>query len=93
LKYDEGLKMDNKKMLLDNLDKVHTTVMGIDRIKKNLKIDVDDVVTWCINKIKDKDCTITRQGKNWYAQIDNYIITVNAYSYTIITAHIKKDVI
>lgn len=27
------------KILLDNMDKIHTTEMGIDRIKKNLKID------------------------------------------------------
>lgn len=83
--------MDNKEILLNNLDKVHTTKMGIDRIKRNLKLDTDDVVSWCINKIKDKNCVITRKGKNWYAEIDNSIITVNAYSYTIITAHtIKK---
>ncbi|MDR1017261.1 MAG: DUF3781 domain-containing protein [Lachnospiraceae bacterium] len=83
--------MDNEKILLDNLDNVHTTQMGIDRIKKNLKLDVDDVVGWCINKIKDKNSKIVRQGKNWYCEIDNYVITVNAYSYTIITAHLKKD--
>ena len=33
---------------------------------------------------------IGRQGKNWYAQIDGCIITVNASSYTIITAHKEK---
>ena len=30
--------------LLKNIDMLHTTILGIDRIKKNLKIDVDDVV-------------------------------------------------
>lgn len=83
--------MDNKEILLNNLDKVHTTNMGVDRIKRNLKLDTDDVVNWCINKIKDKNCLITRKGKNWYAQIDNCIITVNTYSYTIITAHKIKN--
>lgn len=29
--------MEDKKILLDNIDKVHTTEMGIDRIKRNLK--------------------------------------------------------
>lgn len=28
--------MEDKKILLDNIDKVHTTEMGIDRIKRNL---------------------------------------------------------
>lgn len=28
--------MEDKKILLDNIDKIHTTEMGIDRIKRNL---------------------------------------------------------
>ncbi|MDE6209560.1 MAG: DUF3781 domain-containing protein [Lachnospiraceae bacterium] len=79
--------MEDIQILLDNLDKIHTTEMGIDRIKRNLNLNVDDVVIWCVDKIKDSNCQITRKGKNWYAQTDNCIITVNAYSYTIITAH------
>lgn len=43
--------MEDKQILLDNIDKVHTTEMGIDRIKKNLKIVTEDVVAYCINKI------------------------------------------
>lgn len=73
-----------------NLNKIHTTEMGIDRIKKNLKIDTDDVVEWCKNKILDEQCHIYKQGKNWYCEIDNVKITINSYSYTIITAHIVK---
>ena len=34
--------------------------------------------------------SIIRKGKNWYVSIDDIIITVNAYSYTIITAHKQK---
>ena len=29
--------MDDKNILLNHIDKIHTTEMGIDRIKKNLK--------------------------------------------------------
>jgi len=77
--------------LLENLDKLHTTELGIGRIKKNLSLDVDDVVDWCKRKINSDTAVITRNGKNWYVNVDNCIITVNAYSYTIITAHkIKK---
>lgn len=72
--------------LLFNIDKVHTTKMGIDRIKKNLNID-SDVVEYCKNKVLDKDCNIYKNGKNWYCEIDDIIITINSYSYTIITAH------
>ena len=76
-------------LILDNLDKIHTTDAGIERIKKNLALDVDDIVDWCRQKIANAD-QIIRRGKNWYVYYKNIVITVNARSYTIITAHIKK---
>ena len=82
--------MEDKQRLLDNIDKVHTTEMGIDRIKKNLKLDTDDVVEYCKNKVLEKKCNIYKQGKNWYCEIENIKITINSYTYTIITAHISK---
>lgn len=82
--------MEDKQILLNNIDKVHTTEMGIDRIKKNLKLDTNDVVEYCKNKVLDKNRNIYKQGKNWYCEIENIIITINSYSYTIITAHIKR---
>lgn len=82
---------DNKYELIQNLDKLHTTDLGVERIKKNLSLDVDNVVKWCSSKILNSNAIIVRRGKNWYIDIDNCEITVNAYSYTIITAHkIKK---
>ena len=77
----------NKEILLSNIGKIHTIKMGIDRIKRNLKLDTNDVVNYCKNKVLDKDCNIYKQGKNWYCEIDNIKITINSYSYTIITAH------
>lgn len=50
--------MDDKKILLDNIDKIHTTKMGADRIKRNLKIDSDDVVEYCKNKMLDKKVSV-----------------------------------
>ena len=82
--------MENQNNLLTHLDKLHTTELGIMRIKRNLSLNTDDVVEWCKAKISSPECVITRKGKNWYAQIDEAIITVNAHSYTIITAHKKK---
>ena len=82
--------MENKKILLNNINKVHTTKMGIDRIKKNLKLGTNEVVEYCKNKVLDKNCNIYKQGKNWYCEVDNIIITINSYSYTIITAHTKR---
>ena len=49
-----------------------------------------DILLSNINKILDKNCNIYKQGKNWYCEIDNIKITINSYSYTIITAHLIK---
>lgn len=79
--------MEMTNLLLQNIDKIHTTPMGIDRIKKNLNLDVLDVVDYIKNIILDKDCIIYKKGKNYYCEINNIRITINSYSYTIITAH------
>ena len=73
--------------LLENLDRVHTTEMGVDRIRRNMKLGDIDVVSWCKEKILDKRAEIERRGKNWYVHDNECIITVNASSYTIITVH------
>lgn len=78
----------DKEILLSNIEKIHTTKMGSDRIKKNLKLNIENIVEYCKNKVLDKNCKIYKQGKNWYCEIDNIKITINSYSYTIITAHI-----
>lgn len=75
--------------LLDNLNKIHTTKLGVERIRKNLSLDANDPVAWCRLAIEQADYII-RKGKNWYVQVDNVVITVNAYSFTIITAHKDK---
>ena len=82
-----------KNDLLENIEKLHTTPMGVDRILRNLSLDEDakDVVAFCCQKILDDKAVITRQGKNWYIKIDGCVITVNAYSFTIITAHKVKN--
>ena len=77
--------------LIENIDKLHTTEMGVERIKKNLQMEDSDVVQWCRVRILDKNAVIERIGKNWYVTKNNYKITVNVHSYTIITAHkVKK---
>lgn len=83
--------MNENNELILNLGKLHTTVLGVDRIRKNLRLDTDDVVNWCRKKIKESNSDISRKGKNWYINVDDCVITVNAYSYTIITAHKLKN--
>lgn len=82
------MKKDNE--LLVNLDKLHTTELGEVRIKRNLALDTDNVVEWCRDKAESDHAVITRKGKNWYVDVDSCVITINAWSYTIITAHKAK---
>lgn len=79
------MNIDNE--LLKNLEQLHTTELGEIRIKRNLSLHTDDVIAWCKTKINSANAVITRKGKNWYVNVDRCIITINAYSYTIITAH------
>ena len=84
--------MKPKEVLLENADRLHTTPMGVERIKRNLNFDTDDVVGCCKALILNRNCRITRRGKNWYCEIGNTRITVNSFSYTIITAHTSDKI-
>lgn len=83
----------NKEILLSNIDKIHTTSMGIDRIRNNLTLSHDscDIVKYCTDKILNENCKIEKIGKNFYCEIENIRITINSRSYTIITAHRIKE--
>lgn len=72
--------------LLQNINKLHTTPMGELRIRRNIGLNNENVVLWCINALIKADLYI-QSGKNWYAYKDGIAITVNAKSYTVITAH------
>ncbi|MDR0772609.1 MAG: DUF3781 domain-containing protein [Candidatus Peribacteria bacterium] len=74
-------------MLTLNPSLLHTTPLGKERIKRNIGLDVDDVIAWC----KKTDLNIERRGKNFYVYAPDFVLTINAKSHTIITAHkIKK---
>lgn len=91
----------NKKITLDfshketliyplfiNLDKLHTTVLGEERIKKNLGLsEYNDAIEYS-KKLLLK-ASVSRKGKNYYCKKDNMELVINCSSYTIITAHIK----
>ena len=78
----------HKKVLLENVERIHTTEMGIGRIQKNLGIS-DEPVNYCISKLKQDNSTVAKEGKNYYVDVDDCIITINSSSFTIITAHKK----
>ena len=55
------MNADNE--LLKNLNKLNTTELRVERIKRNLSLDTDDVVDWCKAKINSSNAVITRKGK------------------------------
>jgi GDP-D-mannose dehydratase len=74
------------------IDRLRTTVLGEMRIKRNLGLGCDDVVAWCKQVIQNTpDEFVVRSGKNWYVHCGDFVLTINANSYTIITAHKKKN--
>ena len=83
----EWEKNQNRKELIAVLDLMHTTEMGAERIRKNLELDKEDPVEYCRRMIMNKDSVISSRGKNWYVTNGDTEITINRYSYTIITAH------
>ncbi|MDE6657468.1 MAG: DUF3781 domain-containing protein [Oscillospiraceae bacterium] len=77
--------------LIRDISKLHTTELGIERMKKNLQLELNntDILAFCKAVILDNHTSIYQKGKNWYAVSENHHckITINMHSYTIITAH------
>ena len=85
-------KLDDKVryILYLNIRKLHTTELGVERIKKNLKLEDVDVIEYLKTKILDENSVIYKEGKNYYCVIDNIKITINSYNYCVITAHMEE---
>lgn len=82
--------MDLKEELLNNKNKIHTTELGVERIKNNLDLSTDDVVAYCNSILENPESSVIKKGKNYYVTLKNTEITINSSSFTIITAHLKK---
>ena len=76
--------------LINNIHLIHTTKLGEERIKKNLSIHTD-VISFIKKVILNEEATITKKGKNYYVTLNNITITINSYNYSVITAHINKE--
>ena len=81
--------MDFKDVLIENMGRIHTTEMGLERIRKNLELNDVDVVEYCKDVIKNKNSEVEKRGKNYYVYLEDKILTINSSSFTIITAHKK----
>ena len=50
--------MKNDNSLIENINRLYTTEMGVGRIKRNLNIETDNVVDYCKKKIFNDPCRI-----------------------------------
>ena len=53
--------------LLVNLDRLHTTQLGVIRVIRNLGLDTSNIVEWCREKIETVD-HIARQNRNIHVE-------------------------
>lgn len=81
--------MTVKQVLQSNLDKIHTTPLGEERIRKNLDLKQKDVLAYCKACIQDESAKVEQKGKNDYCECGDVVLTINVFSYTVITAHPK----
>jgi hypothetical protein len=66
--------------LTANLNKLHTTPMGVERVRRNLGLQINDVVSWCKEAVQNADL-LMQAGKNWYVYKGGVSITINAKSF------------
>ncbi len=70
--------------LLENIDKLIISQKDIIKINRNIQLDTNNIIKWCVDKVKLKDSVITKKGKNWHVEVDGFIITIKASNYQII---------
>ena len=74
---------------LQNIDRLHTTLLGEERIRFHLHLsDKVNVILYLKKKIQNEKFSLSVKGKNYYCIVDNICITINRFTYTIITARI-----
>lgn len=78
--------------LMDHLDQLYTTELGVLRIKRNLCLPAEmDALAYCQKQIATSNTEIVRRGKNFYVTTATEMITIHAKKLSIITAHkVKK---
>ena len=64
-----------------DVNKLHTTALGKERIKRNIGLDIDKIIAWC----KQEDlANVEQKGKNWYVCADDFVLTINAKSHRLL---------
>lgn len=79
----------HKSMLIRYIDEIHTTELGLERIKKNLSLGDIDIINYIKELIQNPNSKVIMKGKNLYVDIDDINITINSSNFCVITAHKK----
>lgn len=61
------------------------------RIKSNISLKNDNVISWCKNAIKNAELKM-QLGKNWYVYFGGVAIAIKAKSFTIMAHKISGKV-
>ena len=80
--------MEYKEILINNINKIHTTELGHLRIFKATNLKENEDILWIKECIYDNNSLINKRGKNYYVINNNYEIYINSYNYSVIT--VKK---
>lgn len=79
----------NKEILINNLEKLHITKLGRERVIDNLCLEYQtDVTNYVKNIIINEDIEVFKKGSNFIVKTYNYEITINSRTFTIITAYL-----
>lgn len=87
---DCDIQIEGQEHLIDHIDQIHSTPLGIERIRSNLNLQEEDIVNWCKSLVKSETSQILKRGKNWYVRQGEIELTINAGNYNVITGHIRK---
>lgn len=81
------LKFDSLDIINSNMHRIHTTVLGLERISKVLPFKSElELVNYISSMINHEDTIIHENNKNYYMQNKVISFTINKTSYTVITA-------
>lgn len=79
--------MDEKEILLANIEKIHTTELGEERLIKNLKLTNKNPIRYVKELLRNSRSHVYKKGKNFYCEYNHTRLTINADTFTVITAH------
>ncbi|HBB05501.1 MAG TPA: conjugal transfer protein [Firmicutes bacterium] len=79
--------MDEKGILLANIERIHATERGEERLIQNLKLANRNPIRYVKDVLRNPKSHVYKKGKNFYCEYNHVRLTINASTFTMITAH------